>query len=143
VIYFDTSVLVPLLIPEATSTAIQTLFDELPRDEPLIFSQWGVLEFTSVVSRLSRMGELDEASRHACLDEFSSVLQESFLVETPRSEDYVRASESIRRFDNSLRAGDALHLAVAFRLSASTIYTLDKGMAKAGRLLNLPVQVPL
>ena len=42
-------------------------------------------------------------------------------------------------FDTSLRAGDALHLAIAHNLAADKIVTLDKGMLKAGKSLNLPV----
>jgi predicted nucleic acid-binding protein len=38
-----------------------------------------------------------------------------------------------------LRAGDALHLAVAKNHRGEAVYSLDKTLLKAGRLLGLPV----
>ena len=43
------------------------------------------------------------------------------------------------RLDTSLRTGDALHFAIAHNLAADKIVILDKGMLKAGKSLNLPV----
>jgi hypothetical protein len=40
-----------------------------------------------------------------------------------------------------LRAGDALHLAIAGNRQAAAIYSLDKGLLMAGRLLDLPVSM--
>jgi predicted nucleic acid-binding protein len=38
-----------------------------------------------------------------------------------------------------LRAGDALHLAIASNLAVDQIITLDEGMITAGKVLKLPV----
>ncbi|MDE2230228.1 MAG: hypothetical protein KGL11_14465 [Alphaproteobacteria bacterium] len=38
-----------------------------------------------------------------------------------------------------MRAGDALHLAIATNHGAEAIYSLDKTLLKAGRRLGLPV----
>ena len=46
---------------------------------------------------------------------------------------------ALAQFNNNLRAGDALHLAIAFNLAVERIFTLDKGMLKDGRLLSLSV----
>jgi antitoxin (DNA-binding transcriptional repressor) of toxin-antitoxin stability system len=40
-----------------------------------------------------------------------------------------------------LRAGDALHLAIAGNHQADAIYSLDKVMIKAGKILDLPVSM--
>jgi uncharacterized protein len=45
----------------------------------------------------------------------------------------------LTRFDSSLRAGDALHLAIAANMAVDQIITLDEGMIKAGTILKLPV----
>jgi predicted nucleic acid-binding protein len=47
----------------------------------------------------------------------------------------------VRRFDLALRAPDALHLAIARRLD-STLVTLDRRVAAAGRELGIAVEVP-
>jgi uncharacterized protein len=39
-----------------------------------------------------------------------------------------------------LRAGDALHLAIAANNKARTIYSLDRTFVQAGKILGLPVQ---
>ncbi|MBC7637090.1 MAG: hypothetical protein H7251_15980 [Acetobacteraceae bacterium] len=43
------------------------------------------------------------------------------------------------RPETGLRGGDALHLAIAANRRASAIYSLDKGLVKAGKMLGLPV----
>lgn len=55
-LYFDTSFLVPLLLPEKTSEKIEAYFHHLPVDQTLVTSQWTRVEFASVLSRLVRMG---------------------------------------------------------------------------------------
>jgi predicted nucleic acid-binding protein len=45
----------------------------------------------------------------------------------------------LRQHKLGLRAGDALHLAIARNRRADTIYSLDKTMLKAGRGLGLPL----
>jgi uncharacterized protein len=45
------------------------------------------------------------------------------------------------RFETGLRAGDALHLAIADNHRAAAIYSLDKALLKAGKILDLPVRM--
>ncbi len=42
-----------------------------------------------------------------------------------------------------MRVGDAFHLAIASNHNASTFYTLDKKLLRAGKLLGLPVAAGL
>ena len=43
-----------------------------------------------------------------------------------------------RRSRRSLRAGDALHLAIATNRSAEALYSLDRKLIEAGRRLGVP-----
>jgi predicted nucleic acid-binding protein len=138
--YFDTSILVPLLLPEETSDRIEVLFHHLPADSELVISQWTRMEFASVLSRLVRMGELKKDVALICADKFSTLIFENLHVQLPSIADFDLCWKYLSRFDNSLRAGDALHLAVASNLAAEKIFTLDNGMLKAGRQLGLPVE---
>ena len=67
------------------------------------------------------------------------VILQSFVVLLPSGDDYERARHYLRNYETSLRAGDALHLAIAGNHHAKAIYTLDKIMIKAGKILGLPV----
>jgi predicted nucleic acid-binding protein len=60
-------------------------------------------------------------------------------VYTPDLADFEAAKQFVLRYDSGLRAGDALHLAVARNNNAQAIYSLDDRMIRAGRLLGLPV----
>ena len=67
------------------------------------------------------------------------VVTQSLIVWLPEAEDYDLAKRYLRRHETGLRAGDALHLAIAANHDARAIHSLDKTMIKAGRLLGLPI----
>lgn len=138
--YLDTSILVPLLLPEETSDKVEALFHHLPADAELAISQWTRIEFASVLSRLVRMGELEKHVALLCGDRFSTLLAENLHVQLPSTADFDLCWKYLSSFDNGLRAGDALHLAIASNMAAEIIFTLDNGMLKAGRQLGLPVE---
>jgi len=58
VLYFDTSFLAPLILPEATSDKIAAFLRRLPYAE-LTVSHWTRVEFSSLIAREVRMGRLD------------------------------------------------------------------------------------
>jgi uncharacterized protein len=62
--YFDTSFLVPLILPEATSDKIAAFVRGLPAEEFTV-SHWTRVEFSSLIAREVRMGGLDRPSGHA------------------------------------------------------------------------------
>ena len=135
--YFDTSFLAPLVLPEATSESITGFFEALPPDD-LAVSHWTRVEFASLLAREVRMGGLDPLAARRAGSRFETMVGESFVVLLPNPEDYDRARDLLSRFDTGLRAGDALHLAIAGNRSAEAIYSLDKLMIAAGKTLGLP-----
>jgi len=136
--YFDTSFLVPLILPEATSDPIARFFADLAGEE-LAVSHWMRVEFSSFLAREVRMGSLSvEAARDADA-RFETMVDESFAVLLPNRDDYNLAKEYLGRFETRLRAGDALHLAIARNRGAEAIYSLDKMLLKAGKILGVPV----
>ncbi len=142
--YFDTSFLVPLILPEATSESIALHMEEL-LTEVLAVSDWTLVEFASLLAREVRMGNLDNAAAREAGSRFEQMVEESFVILLPDRGDYDRAKDWLTRFETGLRAGDALHLAVASNHGASAIYSLDKLMISAGKTLGLPVSagIPL
>lgn len=136
--YFDTSILVPLLFVESTSASVQRLLERLDVAE-LATSDWTRVEFSSVMAREVRMGGLSSHNATRIDDAFRAKVSDAFQVFLPVREDFDLAREYARDHKTGLRAPDALHLAVAANHHAEKIYTLDKGMLKAGKRLGLPV----
>jgi uncharacterized protein len=133
VLYFDTSFLAPLILPEATSDKIAAFLRRLPAAE-LTVSHWTRVEFSSLIAREVRMGGLDVQAAARADARFEAIL-------LPDAEDFGLAKRYLGRFETGLGAGDALHLAVADNHRAAVIYSLDKTLLKAGKILDLPVSM--
>ncbi len=136
--YFDTSFVVPLILPEATSERIAAVIRELPVDQ-LAVSHWTKVEFSSVIAREVRMGGLDASAAVRADTRFEAMVRDSFAVLLPTPSDFDLARRYLTRFETGLRAGDALHLAIASNQGAETVYSLDQGLVRAGAILSLPV----
>ena len=139
-LYFDTSFLAPLIIPEATSGKVAAFVRKLPAVEFTV-SHWTRVEFSSLIAREVRMGGLDVQAATRADARFEAMVEESFSVLLPNADDFGLAKRYLGRFETRLRAGDALHLAVANNHRASVIYSLDKTLLEAGKILDLPVSM--
>ena len=139
-LYFDTSFLVPLILPEATSDEIAAFVRRLPAEEFTI-SHWTRVEFSSLIAREVRIGGLDVQAAARAHARFEAMVDESFFVLLPNADDFTLAKRFLGQFETGLRAGDALHLAVASNHRAAVIYSLDKTLLNAGQLLDLPVSM--
>jgi predicted nucleic acid-binding protein len=137
-IYFDTSFLAPLILEEASSARVEAYINRLPRAEFCV-SHWVRVEFASLLAREVRTGGLVERDALAAATQFEEMLADSYRIISPQAADYDLARQFILRFPTALRAGDAMHLALAKNHAATSLLTLDKGMLKAGKLLKLPV----
>ena len=137
-IYLDTSFVAPLVIAEEASDAVEAAVLKLKPGE-LTTSMWTQVELSSLVSRKVRMGELSASQSEAVRREFERVLGESFEMVLPTGADFVTASKYLEMPKTGLRAGDALHLAIAANHGARKILSLDRGFLEAGRRLKLPV----
>ena len=78
-IYFDTSFLVPLLLEEATSSAVTAVMRGLPADE-FTLSHWTLVEFSSLLAREVRMGGLDTEVAARVDARFEAMVGESFAT---------------------------------------------------------------
>lgn len=139
-LYFDTSFLAPLVLPESTSEKIAAFVRTLPVEE-LTVSHWTRVEFSSLIARDVRMSVLDAAAGARADARFEAMVDASFAVLLPNADDFGLAKRYLGKFNTGLRAGDALHLAIAGNRQAAAIYSLDKGLLMAGRLLDLPVSM--
>ncbi len=137
-IYVDTSFIAPLIIAEAASDAVEATVMKVKPGE-LATSHWARVEMASLIARKLVMGELDATEAAALRREFQQMLDETFRLLLPTAADYDAARDYLDVSKTGLRAGDALHLAVAANHSAKKIWSLDQRFIKAGKLLNLPI----
>lgn len=135
-LYFDTSFLTPLILEEDTSAKVEAFLTGLPAGE-LAISHWTRTEFASLLAREVRMRTLTPGDAWAALAQFDRLTAESFHVLTPHAADFDLATEYLKHHETGLRAGDALHLAIARNHGAHICYSLDQGLLKAARLLGL------
>ncbi|NJL61617.1 MAG: type II toxin-antitoxin system VapC family toxin [Methylacidiphilales bacterium] len=137
-IYLDTSFLAPFYIQEATSTSVETILLNIPTEQ-LAISDWTIVEFTSLVSRRVRMSELNLEQMEAVINSFKEDVAQSYTVFTVTSADFILAAEFIQQWETGLRAGDALHLAIARNHSIENLLSLDRGLIDAARQLSIPL----
>lgn len=134
-VYIDTSVIVPLLTLEPSSETITAWFASL--QELPVSSDWLLTEFASAISIKLRTGQLSGAAAKAVHNEFQ-LLASSGLRLGPVSRTAFKAAAGMAQAHlHGLRSGDALHLAVAQEMGATSIATLDDMMAKNAKRLKI------
>ena len=89
-----------------------------------------------------RMGHLAPPSARTLVGAFHDLARRSLTVLPVSPADLERTSDLMLRFDLGLRAGDALHVAIAQNAGATSFVTLDKRLAAAAAQLGLAVEQP-
>ena len=136
-IYVDTSALVPVFIREPKSEAVIGWIES--SGERLAISEWSLVEFASAAAIKVRTGQTSaNLAKHATarVHEFA---QKHCMVAVPGREEFRRAADLAGDHTLRLRAGDALHLAIAASLSAQGILCLDDATIASARSLAMNV----
>jgi uncharacterized protein len=132
--YIDTSVLVAYYWPEKLSSAAQA---EICRTANPSISPLTIVEFTSALAFKIRINEMDEAMARRILSLFHAHCSNRiYRVVSIEAREYSLACEWLETFQTSLRALDALHLAVAYGNSLRLI-TSDKILAESAKRLKV------
>ena len=133
--YVDTNILVSALTPEtARREARQWL---LAHQMTSFVSDWVIAEFSRSLSVKSRYSDFSEADRFRARVGLKRYLEASLAVLPVGRDDFRVAADFCEDPELGLRAGDALHLAIA-SAHGLTMITRDHGMARAARQLGLP-----
>lgn len=125
--YLDSSVVAAILLRDPKSERAEKLLLSL-RGEPQLISHWTGVEICSAIARRLRRREIsarDAARARLAYDE-EFVAKHDVLM--PTAADYSRARSLLAVDGTRLRAGDALHLAVALNHGVSTFRTLDRDL---------------
>ncbi|MGH6987596.1 MAG: type II toxin-antitoxin system VapC family toxin [Caulobacteraceae bacterium] len=138
-LYLDASLLIAVLINEARGEDVAAWMDA-NANEDHVSSLWVEAEFSAALSIKARSGALSEEGRQAALDYFRRIRAESLTLLPIEDEHFHRAARLADRSDPGLRAGDALHLAIASGHGAK-ICTLDRRLAAAGPPIGVETEI--
>jgi uncharacterized protein len=128
-------VVIAALTAEAATARVQAWLGAWAAGE-LAISEWGVTEVSSALSMKVRTGDLDLPARARVLAAFNRLVQDSLIVIAATGAHFHTAARFADRHELGIRAGDALHLAIAAGEGA-TLYTLDRRLFEAGPALGV------
>jgi predicted nucleic acid-binding protein len=134
-IYLDTSVVVALLTPEESSSLALDWFEQC--HEPLISSDWLITETHSALGMKQRHHGLSPEARQAAGEQFERLVQSGVELRSLDRGRFLQAAELLQDPALGLRAGDALHLAVALHSGCSQLASFDERMQQAAAALGL------
>lgn len=137
-LYFDTSFIVPYILPEATSSRVQQFFVD-QQSAALTISHWTRVEFASMLAREVRSHGISERAARDADEQFEAAMARSFTILLPDRNDFDLSKDYVLQFGTGLRSGDALHLAIGKNRGVQSFYTFDKKLLRAGKMLGLPV----
>ena len=139
--FWDSSAVIPLLVPEATSGSVQRLY----ADDPVMAAWWATeIECTSAIARRQRLGQLPEDVAAEAFVRLKA-LREGWHEVEPGEELRESAKRLLRVHD--LRTADALQLAAAVyvaeaRPSTLELVSLDDRLLAAARREGFPTTKP-
>lgn len=136
-IYVDTSVAVPLFVPEPASAAVDAWLESC--SDSLVSSDWIMTEFASALSLKVRRGELTTRQAAAAWKGFGEFCQAGLRLLPVSRKAFDEAARLVRDEASGLRAGDSLHLAMALEAGAVGFATADDTLEKNAKAKGLDV----
>lgn len=139
-LYLDTAVILSLFVGEPMSAEVGDWVAS--RRQPLACSDWGLSECASALGIRLRRGELNADSAASAYRAIATFANESCELISCASHHQAEAQRLLTRFDLPLRAGDALHLAMAQHMR-TTLVTCDKQLLAVAKTIGVKARNPL
>ncbi len=136
-VYIDTSALVPAFIREPKSEAVLAWIEA--SGEGLVVSEWSIAEFASAAAVKVRTGEIASTMAKQARTRFLDFVQDHCSIALPQRAEFRRAADLAGDASLKLRAGDALHLAIAEASKVQGILCLDETMGAGAKMIGLNV----
>ena len=136
-IYFDTSALVPVFIREPKSGVVIAWLES--SDERLAVSEWSLVEFASAAAIKVRTGQTAANVAKQAMARVHEFARKHCVVAVPGRDEFCHAAKLASDAALKLRAGDALHLAIAVSMRAHGIFCLDEAMIEGAKSLGINV----
>jgi len=125
-VYLDASVVFPLIIADTHTGRVHSWLEDRP---PIVLSDWTIAECSSAFGVRARLGGLSAVEREAAdahLDRWLAMAPPVLPIESH----LIKEARTLLRQDPNLRAGDALHLALA-RDHGFSLASLDERLGEA------------
>ncbi|MEO7243478.1 MAG: type II toxin-antitoxin system VapC family toxin [Variovorax sp.] len=137
-VYADSSCLVAMLVVEPRTDAV---IEWLARHskQPLCTADWCVSEVASALAIKVRTKQLTQPLADAAWESFEAACDGLLRLVNVESSDFMLAARLCRVGESGLRAGDALHLAVACRMKCRAMWSLDQKLNLNARANGLKV----
>ena len=129
-LYLDTSLVVTALVMEPSSAAIVEWL-ERQNSHRFVISDWVVAEFSAALSVKLRSNRIYAEAQERALARLADLITSEFECLPVTREHFRQAAAFCNRSFVGLRAGDALHLAIAAS-STLKLCTRDRLQAEAG-----------
>jgi len=129
-LYLDTSLVVTALVNEPGSPVVLDWLDAR-RTMQLIVSDWVVTEFSAALCVKLRSKQISSEAQESALAQFGDLIAGELDCLPVTREQFRLAATFSNRSLVGLRAGDALHLAIA-AMHAIKLCTRDRRLAEAG-----------
>ena len=140
-VYVDTSALVALLSAEPRSAGLRDWIEDHD-STPLVSADWCVTEVASALSHKVRTRQLSQDLADAAWEHFGIACDGLLALVPVEATDYADAAALCRAPASSLRAGDALHLAVALRTGCAALLGFDDTLNQNAQAQGLTVIAP-
>jgi uncharacterized protein len=141
--YIDTSVAVALLAQEPQTEAASTILTRLMQQGLRgVCSDWTSAEYRCAVAAKHCAGHIKASDLMQVANALDILRVAKFSAAPTLSTDVVRAGAlALQVAKHPLRAGDALHLAIAARLGVTHFVTFDLAQATAARTVLVGVTI--
>jgi uncharacterized protein len=135
-VYLDTSVAVPLFVPEPATDRVATWFAGC--SDAIVAGDWIVTEFASALSLKERRREITTLQAQAVWSEFEEFCGTGLRLAPVTRKAFTEAALMLRNATTGLRSGDSLHLAIALEVGVSSLVTADATLAANALQRGLP-----